>query len=256
MLVQVDLTDPSDVKRGLDESKPSVVIHCAAERHPDRCTEGSIEEVLRINEEASRMLAAECLQRGAYLVYISTDYVFDGTSPPYKPTSEPNPLNLYGRSKLLGEKAVQEVSDKFAVLRVPVLHGHVEALSESSTTSVAAAVINPKEGQWLDNWSQRFPTYTKDVAFCLVEMAEAQPAGIYHFSGKEQVTKYSLAVLLGKLLELPVDHIECRSDAPTAGTPRPENAQLDMSDLEALGIGFIQTPLSLSLPLCVAPFLE
>lgn len=75
----------------------------------------------QLNVESSRALASLCIEIGAWLVYLSTDYVFDGTRPPYHPGDLPNPLNFYGRSKLQGEEAVRAVNKDATILRVPIL---------------------------------------------------------------------------------------------------------------------------------------
>ena len=103
------------------------------QRFPDK-VEADYEAALRINVESSRNIAEACKEVGARMIYISTDYVFDGSHPPYFPDNEPHPLNKYGESKLGGEKAVLAVDDKFLVLRIPVLYGGVTKLNESAVT--------------------------------------------------------------------------------------------------------------------------
>ena len=105
--------------------QPKVIVHAAAERRPDVSAEQP-EQVLALNVESTRHLAQCAKEVGAYLIYISTDYVFDGTQPPYEVDDQPSPLNFYGETKLAGERALAEVMDDYAVLRVPVLYGQVE----------------------------------------------------------------------------------------------------------------------------------
>ncbi|XP_010175436.1 methionine adenosyltransferase 2 subunit beta-like, partial [Antrostomus carolinensis] len=104
---QINLLDSVAVHDIIHDFQPHVIVHCAAERRPD-VVESQPDAASQLNVAASGNLAKEAAGVGAFLIYISTDYVFDGTSPPYKESDVPNPLNLYGKTKLDGEKAVLE----------------------------------------------------------------------------------------------------------------------------------------------------
>jgi sorting nexin-1/2 len=125
-IARLDLTDAQAVQHFLDSTQPDVIVHTAAERRPD-VVESSPEASRLLNVEAPRILAEWCKARSdkirPLLVNISTDYVFDGVSPPFKVDDAPNPLNAYGMSKWQGEMAVQESGRQGRVtsLRVPVL---------------------------------------------------------------------------------------------------------------------------------------
>lgn len=121
-LTQLDLLDSSALRSHLASFQPDVVIHCAAERRPD-VVEKEPERSQELNVDVPARLAEMSREMGFRLIYISTDYVFDGSKPPYTVESEPNPLNAYGTSKLLGERMVREKGEEGRVtcLRVPVL---------------------------------------------------------------------------------------------------------------------------------------
>lgn len=121
-LTQVDLLDAGALRSHLQDFKPDVVIHCAAERRPD-VVEKEPERSQELNVDVPARLADMSKEMDFRLIYISTDYVFDGSKPPYMVDSEPNPLNAYGTSKLLGERMVRERGQDgmVACLRVPVL---------------------------------------------------------------------------------------------------------------------------------------
>ena len=104
-LVKVDLGNADEVTRVVNSFRPSVLVHAAAERRPD-VVEKQPEATRSLNVTASKHLADLCSELKCFLIYISTDYVFDGSSPPYQPSDTPNPINAYGRSKLDGERAV------------------------------------------------------------------------------------------------------------------------------------------------------
>lgn len=124
-IVKLDLTDSEAVDAFLDSNKPDVIIHTAAERRPD-VVENSPEASRVLNVDVPRHLARWCKSQGEdcpLLINISTDYVFDGVSPPFRVDDRPNPLNAYGLSKWEGEKGVQEEgkTGRVTSLRVPVL---------------------------------------------------------------------------------------------------------------------------------------
>uniref|UniRef100_A0A8P4KB85 Methionine adenosyltransferase 2 subunit beta n=1 Tax=Dicentrarchus labrax TaxID=13489 RepID=A0A8P4KB85_DICLA len=210
-LLRCDLTDEDAVKRLLHEYKPDVIVHCAAERRPD-VVERHTEAAVNLNVHATSMLAKEAAGCRAFFLYISTDYVFDGRNPPYGEDDSPNPLNVYGRSKLEGERETLRHCPGAVVLRVPVLFGEVESVSESAVTSLWLKVQETTESCTLDHCQQRFPTDSRDVAtVCrkLAERARQDPSirGIFHFSAKEQMTKYEMAIAIAQAFNLPSNHL-------------------------------------------------
>ena len=139
-LKKLNLLDFDETKRVVEDFKPHVIIHCAAERRPD-VVENDEELASKMNVGVTKVLAKavnslnqELEISEHFMLYISTDYVFDGTSPPYQPLDEPNPLNKYGKSKLQGEKVMQFYHPDGGILRVPILYGKVEYLKESAVT--------------------------------------------------------------------------------------------------------------------------
>ncbi|XP_031980696.1 methionine adenosyltransferase 2 subunit beta isoform X3 [Corvus moneduloides] len=217
---QINLLDSIAVHDIIHDFQPHVIVHCAAERRPD-IVESQPDAASQLNVAASANLAKEAAGVGAFLIYISTDYVFDGTSPPYKETDVPNPLNLYGKTKLEGEKAVLENNEETAVLRIPVLYGEVERLEESAVTVMFDKVQFSNKSANMDHWQQRFPTNVKDVAAVCRQLAEKR-------------------MLI--------------TDSPVVGALRPKNAQLDCSKLEMLGIGQ-RTPFRAGIRESLWPFL-
>lgn len=250
---RLDLLDPAAVKRFVESRRPAVIVHAAAERRPD-VGERDPDLVRALNVDATRTILDAAGAVGARVIYLSTDYVFDGTSPPYRPEATPNPLNLYGRSKLAGEELVR-AAEGHCVLRVPLLFGPVESLEESPVTSIAKEMLG--EGPvTLDHWATRYPTSTGDVAFVcrqLVERRREAPtlAGTFHWSGDEALTKYEMGRAVAEEWGLDVRLIP---DArPPSGAARPRNSRLDCSGLERLAIGR-RTPFRVSLRASLAPF--
>ncbi len=240
-LAALDLREPAAVREYLERLRPDIIIHSAAERHPD-VSEKDPDATRHLNVDATRMLAECAGDLGAWLVYISTDYVFDGTTPPYRPDDTPNPLNFYGTSKLDGERAVSDVLPAAAILRVPILYGPVETLDESPVTVIAQSLMDPDAGKVvLDDWASRHPTFTPDVACVLRQMVEQHLdgqalGGIFHWSGDDALTKFDMGRIIADVLRLK-DVTLVPNPNPPPGAPRPKDCCLDCSRLENLNIG-------------------
>ncbi|HIA69330.1 TPA: SDR family oxidoreductase [Candidatus Poribacteria bacterium] len=238
-LVKLDLLDFDSVSEFLVLHNPDFIIHAAAERRPDVC-QNDPETTKALNIHATGNIACVASQIKSWMLYISTNYVFDGTLPPYTPNSATNPLNLYGESKLEGEKMIWQNVVSGGSLRLPILYGKVETLDESSVTQVAEAVVSRSEIE-IDDWATRYPTYVDDVAYVCHQILEHRAQnpdfnGTYHWSGNQPMTKYHMAHTMAEVWGADVDHI-IPGKHPPAGAPRPQNCQLDCSDLELLGIG-------------------
>lgn len=241
-LTPCDLTRTSELTSLLDSHSPAFIIHAAAERRPD-ISERDPVATQALNVAATAALANWATSNNACLIYISTDYVFDGTQPPYHPNDTPNPLNAYGASKLAGEKAVQSSGCDHIILRIPILYGAVEYLAESPVTVVATNLMEaPADDPVpMDDWAIRFPTHTADVASVLsqlltLKLKQPELGGTYHFSGSEPHTRYTMAQLIAPLINFPLDRIvPLKTPAPNAA-PRPQNAQLANTLLQELAI--------------------
>ncbi|KAM9788483.1 methionine adenosyltransferase 2 subunit beta isoform 1-T1 [Neosynchiropus ocellatus] len=257
--IRCDLTDEDAVRGLLHESKPDVIVHCAAERRPD-VVERHTEAAVNLNVHATGALAREAAASGVVFIYISTDYVFDGRNPPYGEDDTPNPLNVYGRSKLEGERETQRHCPGAVVLRVPVLYGEVESVMESAVTSLWLKVQEgPTESCTLDHCQQRFPTDARDVAIVcrkLAARARQDPSirGVFHFSGKEQMTKYEMAVAIAQAFNLSSNHLIPLTEQPAGSAPRPANSHLDCSRLELLDLSVEPRPFTSAISDCLWPF--
>ena len=268
-LLPLDLNDSAQVRDTLESVRPSFVIHCAAERWPDRCAQQP-DAAWQLNVRSTEQLARLCTQVGAQLVYISTDYVFDGNDAPYDENATPNPVNFYGRSKLAGEKAVLANGNHW-VLRIPLLFGPVSELRESGVTALLETLRNPAAAA-LDHWAIRYPTSTEDIARVLEQCLQlsnrgtmsrdtesvesiggVEFSGIYHWSSDHRCTRYQLAQLIAEVTGMDSAHIRADT-APQFDEPRPYNCQLDKSRLRNLGIA-VGEPLSQQLARYLQPFL-
>ncbi len=258
---KVDLSAVETIAPVLDTLQPEAIIHCAAERRPD-VSEKDPAGTRRLNVEATAAIASWAKCNGCYLVYISSDYVFDGSHPPYTPSSPTCPINTYGQSKLDGERAVQESGAMAAFLRVPLLYGNVEYLDESSVTVIAQNMLNARgTGKKLsmDHWALRYPTLTDDVAVVLRQMlkhhfSKAPLTGIYHWSNKEVMTKYDMALAFASYLNFDPSQLVPDMTPPSHAVPRPKDCHLDSSQLESLGLGQ-RTPFAQTIPGILNKFL-
>ncbi|SAK77199.1 dTDP-4-dehydrorhamnose reductase [Caballeronia hypogeia] len=240
---RLDLLDHDAVRVFLRALEPDAIVVAAAERRPDVC-ENDPALARALNVDALRVIASEARALGAWVLSISTDYVFDGASPPYSPDDAPAPLNAYGRSKLEGERALLEADPSSCVLRLPLLYGPFADWSESAVTSLTPAIVksadptNPPAS--MDAWATRYPTFTPDVAVVIRGMLEhraqgAPLSGIAHWSGDEPMTKFDIAQRIARVLKVHAKLVAQRT--PTDATPRPRDCHLDSGRLEALGIG-------------------
>ena len=252
-LKKVDLSEIDNISSFLNNIKPEIIIHSAAERRPDISMKDP-EGTQRLNVDATEAIAEWATANSAYLIYISTDYVFDGTRPPYKVDSLPNPINDYGRSKRAGEMAVLSTCSNSAILRVPILYGDVEYLEESAVISLTRKLLDAKaeESVTAENWAIRHPTLTDDVADVIKQMLlytdeHTMLKGIFHWSSDEAMTKYEMACVIADFIDFNQDHLLADNNPP-AGAPRPQNSTLDTTLLRSKGIEK-QTPFLNAIPL-------
>ena len=199
------------------------------------------------------------------MIYISTDYVFPGTEgeAPYEVDAPTDPPNLYGQTKLEGEKALHEETDGTGlslVLRVPVLYGKCETPAESAVNVLLEQVWKAQEEERqghnaaskkikMDDWALRYPTNTEDVARVIQDLAvmylsessearRAQLPRLLHFSSEDRFTKYEICQLLAEILGLPLDGMmpDGKGNDPGKGVQRPYDCHLSTKALKELGI--------------------
>ncbi|KXJ12217.1 Methionine adenosyltransferase 2 subunit beta [Exaiptasia diaphana] len=181
-LKKVDLLNFEETKKIVEEFKPHVLIHFFFERRPD-VVSNNPDGAEKLNVGTTEFLAnlVESFNKGLEIffhsmLYISTDYVFDGTKPPYEPDDPPHPLNKYGE----------------------ILYGEVEYLGESAVSVLLTAIQDTKKKTTVDDYQLRFPTLVDDVANVVLFMAKRKSeletfSGIFHWSNDEQMTKYMMA---------------------------------------------------------------
>ncbi|KAK9388482.1 hypothetical protein V1515DRAFT_597003 [Lipomyces mesembrius] len=243
--VCLDLTNTDQVAQFIRTTMPSIVIHSAAERRPDIAAKNP-EKVVELNVLVTKFLAELTAEMRIPFIYISTDYVFDGTCPPYEPYDEPNPTNLYGITKRNGELEALKHNKKSLIFRLPVLYGEVEKTSESAINALVDITLNVNHETEveMDNWQIRYPTNTQDIGRALRDLADLILSGkkevpsILHFSATQKYTKYEICQLLGELLGVPTTHLK-KVDAVSkadSNVIRPHDCCLSNKKLMELGI--------------------
>ncbi|XP_061164026.1 methionine adenosyltransferase 2 subunit beta-like [Saccostrea echinata] len=257
-LKKVDITDENQVKEVINSFKPSVIIHSAAERKPD-AVENDPDGTKKLNLSATEYICQAAKAIGAWVLYISTDYVFDGTSPPYEEDAKPNPLNKYGQSKLDGEKITLEASSDNSVLRVPILYGDIEYLSESAVTVLFEKIMTGSE-LIASDYEKRYPTHCGDIADAIRQLADKRlqdpekVCGVFHWSSKEEMTKYDMSIAMASAFSLSTENIK-PDRSPSKGAPRPYNTHLSCKKMEAFVSGR-RTPFSEGIKAVLQPYFK
>lgn len=184
----LDITDFKAAENFITNTKPQIIVHLAAYTNVDGA-ETDREKADLINHKAAENLARISKKTGAILIYISTDYVFDGTkTEPYLPNDPVNPLSVYGKTKALGETAVIENAEKYYIARTSWLYGingknFIETMLKFGKAGKEIKVVNDQTGS---------PTYTVDLALGILKLLN-KPFGIYHISGEGETTWYDFA---------------------------------------------------------------
>lgn len=233
---EMDVTDEAAVYRFIGEAKPDAVVHCAAWTAVDAAEDpDNYDKVMKINALGTEYVARACKTLDAKMTYISTDYVFDGRGDePWEPDCKDYaPLNVYGESKLLGEKAVAGLSDKFFIVRIAWVFGKngnnfIKTMLKLSKTRDVLRVVSDQIGT---------PTYTRDLARLLVDMIETEKYGYYHATNEGGYVSWAdfakeIFLQAGKSTRvIPVTTAEYG----LSKARRPFNSRLDKSKLIASG---------------------
>lgn len=238
---QLDITDAKAVRESLLRVRPDAVIHCAAWTAVDAAEEKENKnKVLAINANGTRHIAQVCAELECSLMYISTDYVFDGQGEvPWQPDCEAfAPLNVYGQSKLEGEQAVRDLVEKFFIVRIAWVFGisgnnFIRTMLRLGHTHPTLRVVNDQIGT---------PTYTLDLARLLVDMIETEKYGAYHVTNEGgYISWYDFACEIFRQARLPVTvQPVTTAEYGLSKAVRPFNSRLDKTKL--IESGFMPLP--------------
>jgi dTDP-4-dehydrorhamnose reductase len=228
----IDIRNANELRALVDDTAPDVVLLLAAYRDPDFCESDPI-ETRRLNVEPARVLR-ECLPRETRLLFVSTDYVFDGEHPPYTESSPRMPVNEYGRSKAEAEDVLAGRPNT-TILRVPLLVGGGPSLRESGFVGILIEEARRERPIEVDNVLIRVPTWTRDVAHAMRFLVERRADGVFHFSGPRGATRYAWTVEIAELLGYPSRQFIPSQQIIPRRARRPRDSSLDDSKIRALG---------------------
>ena len=231
-LIPLDITDEKKVGDTFAEYQPEVVFNCAAYTNVDGA-EKDEELATRVNGKGPGLLAEACKKTGIRLVHVSTDYVFDGQgSRPYLPDDPTGPRSAYGRSKLAGEEAIRQAGGDWLIVRTSWLFGQfgknfVDTILSLARVKPTLRVVNDQVG---------CPTYTVDLARCLVDLAGKGQQGMVHFCNPPPCSWFDLARAAVTLAGLPCKVEPCTTAEFPRPAKRPAYSVLDCTaTFEALG---------------------
>ncbi|MEW6546899.1 MAG: dTDP-4-dehydrorhamnose reductase [Bacillota bacterium] len=228
----LDVTDLSAVRKVTTELRPGLVVNCAAYTDVDRA-ESESALAMSVNALGARNVALACLDAGAQLVHISTDYVFSGNKgEPYSIWDPCDPINTYGRSKAWGEYYVRSLLPRSYIIRTSWLFG------PGGDNFVATMLRLARDGETIQvvEDEQGCPTFTEDLAGAMVDLVRTRAFGTYHITNSGSVTRYGLASLAVALAGLPVRIQPVASGEFPRRAARPRNSALDAFPLrETIG---------------------
>lgn len=234
--VSLDITDKDSVNKVIDDIKPDAVIHCAAWTAVDLAEdEDKIDKVRAINAGGTDNIAKACKTVGSKMMYISTDYVFDGQgNTPWKPDCKDyKPLNVYGQTKLEGEQAVSSTLDKFFIVRIAWVFGlngnnFIKTMLNVGKKYEQLKVVNDQIGT---------PTYTFDLARLLIDMIETEKYGYYHATNEGgYISWYDFACEIFRQAGYTTKVLPVTTEEyGISKAARPFNSRLDKSKLIEMG---------------------
>ena len=219
----VDITHGEDASKFIAQVKPDVIINCAAFSNVDAC-ETQIFEAFAVNASGARNVALAGKLTGARVIHISTDYVFDGMkNEPYLETDTPNPISVYGKSKLEGELAVQEIGDNYGIIRTAWLFGpyrnnFVTTMLELGRKNRSVSVVTDQHGS---------PTYTTDLSDAIQTAISKDLRGIYHVTNSGTCSRYEWAQKIFELTGNQVSVLPLKTTDYKRAARVPQNSSLD-----------------------------
>jgi len=221
--LKLDITDSQAVEDLISTAKPTVVYNCSAFTDVDGAEENE-SLATDVNGRGAGHLARACKKNNALLVHVSTDYVFDGKAhTPYQPQSPTNPQTAYGRSKLTGETLIRQAAGHWIIVRTSWLYGR----GGKNFIDTIVSLARQKDSLKIVNDQIGCPTYTVDLAHCLVDLAEKQAQGVFHFCNPPACSWYDLAKHAIQTAAVDCRVLPCSSSEFPRPAPRPAYSVLD-----------------------------
>lgn len=228
---EFNLCSEDSIRNYILNSNCEAIVHCAAYTQVDKA-EDEKDLCIKINTTATKHIVKCAKILDIPMIYISTDYVFDGTKDgEYTENDETNPINIYGESKLAGEKYVQEILDKYYIVRTSWVFNingknFIETMLRLSKANNQLSIVNDQIGS---------PTYTKDLSRLLVDMLETSKYGLYHATNEGYCSWYEFANTIFKLANINIDIKAINSNEYASRAKRPMNSKLSKDKLIEYG---------------------
>lgn len=228
---EFNLCSEDSIRNYILNSNCEAIVHCAAYTQVDKA-EDEKDLCIKINTTATKHIVKCAKILDIPMIYISTDYVFDGTKDgEYTENDETNPINIYGESKLAGEKYVQEILDKYYIVRTSWVFNingknFIETMLRLSKANNQLSIVNDQIGS---------PTYTKDLSRLLVDMLETSKYGLYHATNEGYCSWYEFADTIFKLANINIDIKAINSNEYASRAKRPLNSKLSKDKLIEYG---------------------
>lgn len=203
----LDITNREQVLQVIHDFHPEVVINTAAMTQVDQC-ETEKDLCWDLNVKAVEYLVEACDKNDAFLIHLSTDFVFDGKNGPYKEDDEPNPISYYAESKLASEEVLKKSSIKWAIARTMLVYGIAHDMSRSNIILWVKNSLESKKSIKVVNDQWRMPTLAEDLAEGCILIARNKAEGIFHISGKDMLTPYDIAIMTAEYFKLDKSLIE------------------------------------------------
>jgi dTDP-4-dehydrorhamnose reductase len=195
--IKLDITNKAQVEAALKKAHPDVVVHAASLTDVDKC-ELNPKLAMKINVKGTDNIVQACKKISAFLLFISTDYVFNGEKGCYTETDLPSPINYYGNTKLKAEERVKTFDDEYCIARTSVIYGATPAAGKTNFALWLLDKLKKKEqaNVFTDQWNS--PTLNTSLAEMTLEIVERKLTGIYHLSGATRISRHEFAILLAK----------------------------------------------------------
>jgi len=196
----MDFTNPFAVHDVFEKYKPEIVVHAGANTKPDDCELNQWKAYVT-NVEGTVTLLLNAEEQKSFFLFVSTDFVFSGEKGIYQEDDERAPVNFYGKTKVEAEDAVKEYEHGWAIARPVLVYGQ-PLQSRSNILSIVKEKLEKGEEYSVVNDQHRTPTYVEDLAAGIISIIEKRATGIYHLSGKDELTPYEMAVKVAEHLGL------------------------------------------------------
>lgn len=219
----VNLADEAAVKGLVDRHKPDVIVHAGAMTQADDC-ERNKDACWMVNVTATRYLLQGAEKAGAYFLFVSTDFVFDGLAGPYSEEDPVNPVNYYGASKAAAERIVKQSKAQWGIARTVLVYGLADDPRRSNIITWVKSNLEQKKKLKVVNDQWRTPTLVQDLAEGIRLMLDKKAEGVFHLSGKDMLTPFEMASQVAGYLELDAKLLE-KVDASTFKQPAPRPAK-------------------------------